>query len=53
MAVVLRGIWLRGNVFVFENKFEGPDGIFIQAAASLVEFQQAQQKKDKDQENRA
>ncbi|KAF5447381.1 hypothetical protein F2P56_032936 [Juglans regia] len=53
MAVVLRRIWLRRNIFVFENKFEGPDVIFRQAIDFLLQFQEAQQKDPRSQIERS
>ncbi|XP_041004074.1 uncharacterized protein LOC121249430 [Juglans microcarpa x Juglans regia] len=39
MAVVLRRLWLRRNVLVFDNGFEGPNEVFNQAVDCLTEFQ--------------
>ncbi|XP_042973059.1 uncharacterized protein LOC122304861 [Carya illinoinensis] len=43
IAVVLRRIWFRRNGWVFENRFEGPNDVFSQAANCLSEYQQAQE----------
>jgi hypothetical protein len=38
MAVVARRISLRRNAYVFEGKFDHPNGLYLEAVASLDEF---------------
>ncbi|XP_062170524.1 uncharacterized protein LOC133876257 [Alnus glutinosa] len=38
MAVTARRIWLRRNAWVFEQRFDHPNAVFIEATKSLREF---------------
>lgn len=46
LAVIFKGIWVRKNRFIFENKFEGPANVIQVAIANLEEFREAQKLKE-------
>ncbi|XP_042988726.1 uncharacterized protein LOC122316260 [Carya illinoinensis] len=48
LVVVMRGVWLRRNAFIFEKKLTGPGTIVEQAAISLENFQISQTVKKGD-----
>ncbi|XP_041003875.1 uncharacterized protein LOC121249222 [Juglans microcarpa x Juglans regia] len=42
VATVMRNIWLRRNIYVFEGMFKAPTELFLQAQENLVEYKEEQ-----------